>query len=177
MPVPCVPVESAPAIAWVSISPWLASDSPICFQRAADVADPRAGAHGDALAIEVGADKPLHVLQAQQQAAGGDDRREGMAGAGDADAEIAPGGLAHHRGQHRLAVGLGLIAGDEGLVADPIAPESAFSNCIIPLPEPRRRHSWRSIAFSPISQKSHSAPPARQSPLAPQRARAMRRFA
>jgi hypothetical protein len=32
------------------------------FQRAADIADPRACAHDHALAIEVGADEPLHVL-------------------------------------------------------------------------------------------------------------------
>ena len=37
---------------------------PDLFKSAADIAYPRACTHDDTLAIEVGADEPLHVLQA-----------------------------------------------------------------------------------------------------------------
>jgi hypothetical protein len=53
-------------------------------------ANPLACSHHYALAIEVRADEPLHVLQDEQQAAGCYHRRERMAGAGNAYAEILP---------------------------------------------------------------------------------------
>ena len=105
---------------------------PDLLKSAADIADPRACAHDDALAIEVGADEPLHVRQAQQQAAGCDDWCERMAGAGYADGKILTRSLAHERSQFVLRTRLRLVPGDEGLVANPIAPVAAR-------PELRRR--------------------------------------
>ncbi len=105
---------------------------PDVFQRAADIADPRARADDDALAIEVGADQPLHVVQAEQQTAGRDDRRERMAGAGDADGKIPARGLAHELSQFVFRMRLRNVPGDERLVADPVAPMPTR-------PEPRRR--------------------------------------
>ena len=107
---------------------------PDLFKSATDIADPRACAHDDALAIEVGADEPLHVRQAQQQAAGRNDRCERMAGAGYADGKILTRGLAHERSQFVFRTRLCLVSGDEGLVANPVAPVAAR-------PQLRRRRS------------------------------------
>jgi len=76
-------------------------------------------------AIEVGADEPLHVRQAQKQAAGRNDRRERMAGAGYSDGEILTRGLAHERSQLVFRARLRLVPGDERLVANPVAPVPA----------------------------------------------------
>ena len=78
-----------------------------------------------AFAIEVDADEPLHVLQAQEQAAGCDYGRERMAGAGNADGDILLRGRMHERGQFVFGTRLRLVPGDEGLVANPVAPVPA----------------------------------------------------
>jgi hypothetical protein len=98
---------------------------PHAFERAADVADPGSRAHGDALARQIGADDALHGFEAQQQAAGRHHRRERMAGAGDAHGQIRARRLGHHRRQFVLRSGLALMARDDRLIADPIAPVAA----------------------------------------------------
>src|ERR1700683_3994733 len=95
------------------------------LKSAADIANPRACANDHALAIEVDADEPLHVLQAQEQAAGCDYGRERMAGAGDADGDILLRGCMHERSQFVFGTRLRLVPPDEGLVANPIAPVAA----------------------------------------------------
>jgi hypothetical protein len=95
------------------------------FKSAADIADPRAGAHDDALAIEVSADEPLHILQAQQQSTGCYQRREGMAGAGNADGEILPRGLMHEPSQFVFRTRFCPVPRDEGLIANPVTPMPA----------------------------------------------------
>ena len=55
-----------------------------------------------------------------------------MAGAGYADAKILARGLAHERSQFVFGTRLCLVPGDEGLVANPVAPVPAR-------PQPRRR--------------------------------------
>ena len=78
-----------------------------------------------ALAIEIDPDEPLHVLQAQEQAAGCDYGRERMAGAGNADGDVLLRGRMHERSQFVFGTRLRLVPGDEGLVANPIAPVAA----------------------------------------------------
>ena len=100
------------------------------LQRAADIADPGPRANLDALTRAIDADEPLHFREAEQQPARRHHGREGMAGAGDADAQVAARRLGDERGELGLRGGLGLVARDERLVADPVAPMPALAERI-----------------------------------------------
>src|SRR5260370_22857667 len=125
---------------------------PTLFESAANIADLRACAHDDAPAIEVGADESPQVLQAEQLAAGRDDRGEGMTGAGHSDREILTRGLMHECSQFVFRTRLGLVPGDGGLIANPVTPVPA-------LPQPRRRPS--NIIHVAISSTAPRARPTR----------------
>ena len=74
---------TAPAICWVSMSPWLRSASPALPQRLVEVADQRAGERRRALAPGVGGHDAAHRREVEQQAVGLDDRRERVRRRGD----------------------------------------------------------------------------------------------
>src|SRR5260370_8476227 len=77
-----------------------------------------------------------------------------MTGAGHADREILTRGLMHERSQFVFRTRLGLVPGDEGLIANPVAPVPA-------LPQPRRRPSnIIHVAISSTAPRARPPPPA-----------------
>lgn len=99
---------------------------PVLLENAPDLVDARARRDLDLFVRRVDAPHTAELGERKQQAGGSDDRREGMAGADDADGQIARSGLAHDLAQVVFALRRGPELRHAILVADPVAPKAAL---------------------------------------------------
>ena len=100
LPVPWVPVEMAPAMVWVSMSPMFSRARPYGPSSAGQLPQPGARAQPDHSGREVDRAQPAQSIQPQADAVGGGDRGEGMAGTDRSDGQA----IALRPSQHRPGV-------------------------------------------------------------------------
>ena len=117
-PVPCVPVTSAPASDWASMSPRFGSARPCACQLAHEPvqADARLGAHEPARAVDV--EHAVEAVEREQRPVGRHPARERVAGARDAHRAPAGDGL----GQLGPAPRSHVLGGRARLPARPVRP-------------------------------------------------------